>query len=78
MPLQLTLAIMNVICFVLWALVTELYGWFGAGLAFALIAIVFSFASALAATNVLMLPQYVSNVQRANVESRSPFVNKAD
>ncbi len=52
--LQLTVAVLNVICFVLWALVTELWGWFGAGLAFTLIAIAASFASALAATNVLM------------------------
>lgn len=72
-PLQLVLAVMNIVCFVLTALVTERWGWFGALIFATLVAIVASFACALTATNVLMLPQYVSS-QKAAVESRDPFV----
>ena len=66
-PLQIVFALLNMICFVLTAMVTEQYGWFGALLAFTLIAIAFCFASALAATQVLTLPTYVSAPSRATV-----------
>jgi hypothetical protein len=66
---------LNIICFVLWALVTELWGWFGAGLAFSLIAIVAAFGAALAATQVLVLPQFVVE-NRSAAEDRATFSNK--
>jgi hypothetical protein len=64
-PVQLVFALLNMICFVLWAMVTEIWNWFGAGLAFALIAIITSFGAAIAATQVLTLPQYVSKPSHA-------------
>ena len=64
-PVQIVLALLNMICFVLWAMVTEIWNWFGAGLAFALIAIVASFGAALAATQVLTVPLYVSKPSHA-------------
>ncbi len=59
-PLQIVMAVLNMICFVLWALVTEIWNWFGAGLPFALIAIAAAFGSAIAATRVLTMPVFVS------------------
>lgn len=68
-PIQITMAMFQIICFVLWALVAELYVIMAAGLAFCLIAILGHFGCALGATNLLLLPQYVKSSQ-ANVEDR--------
>ena len=66
-PVQIVFAVLNMICFVLTAMVTERYGWFGALLAFNLIAILAAFGSALAATQILTMPLYVSSPARAAV-----------
>ncbi len=64
-PVQIVFAMLNMICFVLWAMVTELWNWFASGLPFCIIAILAAFGSALAATQVLTLPVFVSKPSNA-------------
>lgn len=66
-PLQILFAVLNSVCFVLTAMVTERYPWFGALLAFTLIAILAAFGSALAATKILTMPLYISSPARSAV-----------
>ena len=64
-PLQIVFALLNMVCFVLWAMVTNVWTWFAAGLPFAIIAIVAAFGAAIAATQVVTLPAYVARPSHA-------------